>query len=333
MFPPLSLTKEEMPSILVVDDIQSNLELMEAVFMKAGFVVYKALDAPSALEIYNKHPIDIAVLDIMMPGMDGFELCTTLKGLSEKNFFPIILLTALNDSKSRITGIESGADDFISKPFDALELITKIKSLLKLKELHEELEHSENIILALVVIMEARDPFIKGHSIRVGELSKEFASFLGFSYKDQELMKKAGRLHDIGKICLSELILNKPERLTDNEIKMIKKHPVIGEEICQPLSSLSGLLPGIRSHHEKWDGSGFPDNLAGEDIPLMARILAILDTFDAMVTIRPYRDKMSIETTLDIMESERYSGQWDPELINIFLKMIRLIARRGYQHV
>lgn len=323
MVPPLSLKNEEMPSVLVVDDVLSNLELMEAVFQKNGFKVYKALNANSALEYYNKFKIDIAVLDVMMPGINGFELCKTLKALSSKNYFPIILLTALSDTKSKITGIECGADDFISKPFETIELLTKIRSLLKLKALYGELDHSENIIFSLIVAMESRDPYTKGHSTRVGEISKEFVSYAGLSYKDQELMKKAGMLHDIGKIGLSETILSKPGKLTEEEAEMIKRHTLIGEEICRPLLSLQNIIPAIRSHHERWDGRGFPDGLADKEIPLMARILSILDSFDAMVSIRPYRDKRSVQSALKIMADERYSGQWDPELTGIFLKMMQ----------
>jgi putative two-component system response regulator len=333
MVPPVSLIKEDTPSILVVDDIRSNLELLEAIFKKAGFQVHTALDASTATEIYNNYPIDIAILDVMMPGVNGFELCKQLKSLSDKHFFPIILLTALNDTRSRITGIESGADDFISKPFDTLELITKIKALLKLKELNEELDHSENIIMTLVVAMEARDPYTKGHSTRVGDLSVKFASYLGFSQKDQEALKKAGVLHDIGKIGLSETVLGKRGKLTSDEVTMIKKHTLIGEDICRPLLSLRGILPAIRSHHERWDGSGFPDNLYGEKIPIMARMLSILDAFDAMVSIRPYRDKRSPGDAINVIENERFTGQWDPELVYVFLQMMNNLSDEGYRHV
>jgi putative two-component system response regulator len=296
---------------------------MEAVFLKAGFKVYTALGAQAAMEIYGSQPVDLAVLDVMMPGINGYELCKTLKSKSSKHFFPVVLLTALNDTKSRITGLESGADDFISKPFETAELITKIRSLLKLKELHQDLDHSENIIMTLVVAMEARDPYTKGHSTRVGELSREFAAHIGFPYKDQEIMRKAGILHDIGKIGLSESILRKPDKLTAEESEMIKRHATIGEEICRPLYSMRDVLPGIRSHHERWDGEGFPDNLGGQDVPLVARILAIIDSFDAMVSIRPYRGRRTIEDTLGAMETERDSGQWDPALINEFIGMMR----------
>lgn len=333
MVPPVSLIKVETPAILVVDDMPSNLELMEAVFLKAGFAVHKALGATPALDIFRNYPVDLAVLDVMMPGVNGYDLCKKLKNLSCKQYFPIILLTALSDSKSRITGLEAGADDFISKPFDTTELLTKIRSLLKLKELHEELDHSENIIMTLVVAMEARDPYTKGHSTRVGDLSKEFASFIGLPEKDQELMRKAGILHDIGKIGMSEAILSKPGSLTPAEEAVIKRHTLVGEDICRPLLSLRGILPAIRSHHERWDGAGFPDTLSSEEIPLMARMLSIVDSFDAMVSIRPYRDKLSMKRTLGIMESERNFGQWDGRLVDVFLDMMYRMSRDGYQYV
>jgi putative two-component system response regulator len=321
-----SLIKEDKPAILVVDDILSNLELIKAVFLKEGFSVYTALGANDAIDIFEKHPPDLAVLDVMMPGTDGFELCRKLKDISGKRFFPVILLTALTDQRSRIKGIESGADDFISKPFDTTELTTKIKSLLKLKALQEDLDHSENIILTLAVAMEARDPYTKGHSTRVSKLAVDFVSFLGLPNRDRDEMKKAGILHDIGKIGLSSSLLRKPGNLSEEEIKTIKRHVELGEEICRPLLSMKKILPAIRHHHERWDGNGFPDRLAGESIPVIARILAIVDAFDAMVSVRPYRNRKSVKNALETMQSEQYQGQWDPELIGYFLEMMHPLA-------
>jgi len=317
------LMKEEVPpSVLVVDDIEANLELMEAVFQREGYTVRIALEADTALEICSRYSVDIAILDVMMPGISGFELCRRLKSQTTKYFFPVILLTALNDKKSRITGLECGADDFISKPFDVLELLTKVRSLLKLKELHEQLDHSENVIFSLVVAMEAADYYTKGHSTRVGALAKEFGSFLGFPEKELGILKKAGILHDIGKIGFSDNILRKPATLTTEEMNIIRRHPVIGENICRPLTSMQSVLPAIRSHHERWDGTGYPDALSGDDIPLITRILGILDSYDAMVSVRPYRDKKTMELVRSIIENEQYAGQWDPELTGLFLRMI-----------
>ncbi|MEW6067574.1 MAG: HD domain-containing phosphohydrolase [Nitrospirota bacterium] len=325
------LIEEVAPSILVVDDIQSNLELMEAIFLKEGFRVYTALNADIAMGIFGQHNIDLAVLDVMMPGIDGFELCSKLKEISGKRFFPVILLTALTDQKSKIKGLESGADDFISKPFDPLELTIKIKSLLKLKSLQEDLEHSENIILTLAVALEANDPYTKGHSTRVGELSSEFVSFLGLHKKNQEDIKKAGILHDIGKIGISKSLLHKRGELTEEEREIIKRHAVIGEEICKPLVSMKRLLSTIRHHHERWDGNGFPDGLIGNEIPLMARILSIIDSFDAMVSMRPYRARKSAKEALKIMESEWHQGQWDPELLKYFIEMMTPLLTTIYK--
>lgn len=326
------LREERRPSVLVVDDVQPNLELMEAVFQKAGLQVHAALGAEAALDVYTSHQIDIAILDVMMPGINGFELCRRLKNFSEKEFIPVVLVTALNDKRNRLTGLEAGADDFISKPFDTQELLTKIRSLLKLKELHAQLDHSESIIFSLVITLEARDHYTKGHSTRVGDLANEFGAFLGFPGKDLSVLKKAGILHDIGKMGLSEAILKKPAALTPEESEEIRRHPTLGEEICRPLKSMKDILPGIRHHHERWDGNGFPDNLSGDAIPLMARILAILDTFDAMVSIRPYRGKRSIEEALAVIEKERFSGQWDPELTGVFIRMMQLMSKGNYSY-
>ncbi len=329
MVPLQSYVAEERPSVLVVDDLSSNLELLEAVFTNAGFEVFSAMDAFSALSIFESHKIDIAILDVMMPGMDGFELCKRLKSRTDKTFFPVILLTALTDRQSRITGLECGADDFISKPFDAAELTIKSRSLIRLKTLQDELEHSENVILTLAVAMEARDPYTRGHSTRVGDISKAFASFLGFGPKEQESLRKAGILHDIGKIGVSTDLLCKNGKLTNEELEAIKRHTVIGEEICKPLVSIRGILPVIRSHHERWDGSGFPDGLEGEGIPFNARLLSIVDAFDAMVSKRPYRPGRSLDTAVQVFRREQFGGQWDPTLVEHFIGMMNRTKEQG----
>lgn len=325
------LMREERPTVLIVDDLESNLELMEAIFLKEGFRTLVAPDAFSALRIFRYNKVDIAILDVMMPGMDGYELCKHIKQISGRQFFPVILLTALTDRESKIRGLESGAEDFISKPFDDAELVTKVKSLIRLKSLHDELEHSENIIMTLAVAMEARDPYTKGHSTRVGRIAKSFASYLGFSKKEQEDLRKAGILHDIGKISLSTSLLCKKENLSEDEMEAVRKHTIVGEEICRPLISMREVLPAIRSHHERWDGKGFPDGLRGEKIPLNARILSIIDSFDAMVSQRPYRKGMSIKKAISVFKTERDYGQWDPGLVDYFLTMMEDLGEEKIQ--
>lgn len=323
MFSVKYIETEESPSILIVDDLDAHLELMEAIFEKEGCKVLTAHNATEALQITQSFSPDLAILDVMMPGINGYELCRMLKEKYGARFFPVILVTSLIELEDKIAGLEAGADDFISKPFKTIELMTRVRSLLKLKRLHEELDHSESIILTLAVALESKDPYTKGHSERVGNLSAEFASFIGLSEKEQALIKKAGIIHDIGKIGIGDEILYKMGSLTKEELRIIEQHAVIGEKICKPLHSLKSILPAIRHHHERWDGSGFPDGLKGNQIPIMARILSIIDSFDAMVSERPYRKSASIKDVIKRMEIEKSSGQWDPFLLERFIEMMR----------
>ncbi len=320
---PECLIEEEKASILVVDDIQNHLDLMEAVFEKEGYHVVTAHNADEALRLLEKSLPDLAILDVMMTGMNGYELCKRLKEKSGARFFPVILVTSLSELEDKLAGIEAGADDFITKPFKSIELTTKVRSLLKFKKLQEELDHSESIILTLAVALESKDPYTKGHSERVGNLSAEFAAFIGLPEKEQSIIMKAGIIHDIGKIGIGDSILHKSGILTKEEIRFVEQHTVIGEKICKPLYSLSVILPIIRHHHERWDGEGYPDGLKGERIPMMARILSIVDTLDAMVSERPYRKPISIEKAIRKMEEEKNSGQWDPVLLEKFVEMMR----------
>jgi putative two-component system response regulator len=310
-------------SILVVDDLPFNLEVLEGILYREGYKVLPASDAKEALDIIEKSPVDLAVLDVMMPGMNGFDLCRRLKEISGKRFFPVILVTALNELEDKIKGIEAGADDFLTKPFHTIELVTKIRSLLGLRKLQGELDHSEDIILTLAIAIEAKDPYTKGHSERVGTLSAKFAAWLGLPEEECGLLYKAGILHDIGKIGIDDYTLHKRGTLTSNELRVVKEHVLIGENICMPLHSARKILPLIRHHHERWDGTGFPDGLKGEDIPFLARLLAVTDTYDAMVSMRPYRAPFSEEEALAMMDSERNAGQWDPSLVRKFIEMIK----------
>lgn len=310
-------------SILVVDDMPFNLEVMEGILCREGYQVITASGASEALKLIEERPVDLAILDVMMPGMNGFDLCRKLKSLAGKKFFPVVLVTALNELDDKITGLEAGADDFLTKPFHTIELITKLRSLLRLKKLQGELDHSEDVILTLAIAIEAKDPYTKGHSERVGKLSTEFAAYIGLSAEEQALLYKAGILHDIGKIGVDNHILHKKDNLTDDELRSIREHSLIGEQICKPLQSARLILPVIRHHHERWDGTGFPDGLRGNEIPFFARIITVTDTFDAMVTMRPYRAAFSREEALMIMEREKLEDQWDPDLIDKFIRMMR----------
>lgn len=315
--------EEKPPLILIVDDVEAHLELIEAVLTTEKYRVETTTDVNKAIRFTETNSPELAILDVMMPGMNGYELCKKLKKVSRRKFFPVILVTSLNQLEDKITGLEAGADDFFSKPFNTIELTTKIRSLIKLERLQDELECSEDIIFTLAIAIEAKDPYTKGHSERVGNLSAEFAGFLGFPDKDIINIRKGGILHDIGKIGINETILLKSSNLFPAEIDLVRNHPVIGSKICKPLYSLRQILHIIRSHHERWDGKGYPDGLEGEEIPVMARIVNIVDTFDAMTSIRPYRENVfTRKEVIENMKKEKMFGQWDPHLTEKFIEMI-----------
>lgn len=315
-------------SILVVDDQAFNLEVMEGLLYREGYKVLTASDAEEALKVIQREHVDLAILDVMMPGMNGFELCRRLKTMFQKRFFPIILVTALAELDDKITGLKAGADDFLTKPFHSIELVTKIRSLLRLQKLQGELDRFEDVMLTLAIIIEAKAPYTKGHSERVGRLAMEFASHLGMPPDECDLLFKAGVLHDIGKAAIGDHVLLKTENLSEEEVKLFNDHTCIGETICRPLLSARPVLPVIRNHHERWDGKGFPDGLKGEEIPYYARIVSIANSFDAVVSTRPCPPHISIEEAVGRMEQETASGQWDPGLLKSFGEMMK--DQRGF---
>ena len=311
------------PNVLIVDDNKVNVELIKAQLKPYNYNIQIAYDGEEALEKIEKSPPDIVLLDLMMPKISGYEVCRSIKQNKDTLFIPVIIITALQELEDKIKAIELGADDFLVKPFNKLELTTRIKSLLHMKSLHDELENSENILFSLAEALEAKDVYTRGHSDRVATIALAIAEEMNYSQRDLEIIHKGGLLHDIGKIGVKEHILSKPGKLSDGEMKHVQTHPKIGYDICSPLKSLEEALSCIRSHHERFDGGGYPDGLKGEEIPLNGQIMAVADAFDAMVTNRPYREGMIEKTAIKIFEDEIDSGQWNPEIVRLFLRVIK----------
>ena len=308
--------------ILVIDDNVTNVELLEAYLFAAGHEVITAYDGQSGLQRAFDDDPHLVLLDIMMPGIDGYEVCRQLKSHEKTRFIPIIMITALTDIEDKIKGLDVGADDFLSKPFNKHELMARVRSLLRIKRLHDDLDSSEDIILTLALALEAKDPYTKGHSERVATLAKDLARAIGLSEREQDRIHKAGILHDIGKIGVSGKVLTKKGSLGKEEYDDVISHPSIGATICQPLKSLADIIPMIKHHHERFDGTGKPDGLMGHKIPLGARIISIADTYDAMTSTRPYRNAMEKEDALEIFEHEINNGQWDSALVTHLIDMI-----------
>jgi putative two-component system response regulator len=309
-------------TILVADDMEANRELLSGLLTAEGYTVVCAEDGDRALDAIHQKAVDLALLDVRMPGATGFSACLAIKSKPETRLIPVVLVTSLTSADDRIHGIMCGADDFLSKPVNKHELLARVRSLLRLKEFTDELENAETVLFSLALSIEAKDPYTEGHCDRLSKYSVALAERLGLADDIRVALRRAGIVHDIGKLGVPEKILLKPGPLTDEEWVIMKQHPVVGERICSPLKSFRLVLPIIRHHHEKQDGSGYPDGLKGEEIPLTARILQITDIYDALTTDRPYRNALRPPNAFAVMREEVKRGWWDGSLVDELEAMV-----------
>lgn len=309
-------------TILVADDQPANRELLEELLTSQGFAVTAVADGKCAIEQLNKCPADLVVLDVMMPRLNGFEACALIKSNPESYLIPVILITALSGKQDRIEGIKAGADDFLTRPVDRSELLARVSSLLKLKLRTDELERAEAVLFSLAQSIEGKDPYTHGHCERLSEYSARLGERLRLPEDQIIALRRAGVVHDIGKVAVPDTILLKPGPLSSDEWKVMREHPVVGERICAPLKSFRLVLPIIRHHHEKLDGSGYPDGLAGDDIPVTAKVLQMADVYDALTTERPYKPAFPSKDALQTMKEEVARGWWDPHIFAQFGKLI-----------
>jgi len=307
--------------ILVVDDEPSIVHLCTRILTREGYQVTSANSGEEAIEKAFAQPPDLVLLDVIMSGINGFEVCQRLKAEPATELVPVIILTALPHQKDKIAGLEAGASDFLTKPFDRIELLARVRNLLRIKRLTDQLERTESVIFALAEAVEAKDPYTRGHLERMGNLTEQLAQAAGIDAKQSPYIRFGGILHDVGKVGISEAILRKPGPLTPQERAEIEQHPIIGARIVQPLRFADVVAPIVRGHHERWDGKGYPDGLKGEKIPLGARVVALIDAYDAMCSDRPYR--FALEPKSIRHELEHGSGsQFDPELTHILIKIL-----------
>jgi cyclic di-GMP phosphodiesterase len=310
-------------TILVADDQAANRELLDELLSSEGFNVLTAGDGAAALEHLNLVNVDLVLLDVMMPELSGFEVCAKIKANPDTYLIPVVMVTSLSEKQDRIEGIRAGADDFLTRPVDRTELLTRVRSLIKLKHHTDELERAESVLFSLARSIEGKDPYTHGHCERLMNYSANLGEHLGLPQEQVVALRRAGIVHDIGKVAVPDAILLKPAKLTPEEWTLMKEHPVVGERICAPLKSFRAVLPIIRHHHEKLDGSGYPDGLRGEVIPVTARILTVVDVFDALTTERPYKKAFSAADALKTMAEEVAKGWWDPQIFEEFGRLIK----------
>jgi putative two-component system response regulator len=310
-------------TILVADDEPANRELLEELLTNQGFKVISVADGAEVIQELTRTEVDLVILDVMMPRLTGFQACEKIKNNPDTYLVPVILITALSGRQDRIEGIRAGADDFLTRPVDRTELLARVRSLLTLKYRTDELERAESVLFSLARSIEGKDPYTHGHCERLAEYSARLAEQLGLPEDQIIALRRAGVVHDVGKIAVPDAILLKPGRLSSEEWAIIREHPVVGERICAPLKLFRFVLPIIRHHHEKLDGSGYPDGLCGEQIPVTARVLQIVDVYDALTTDRPYKKAFSITDALQTMKEEVSKGWWDPRIFDQFEGLVR----------
>ncbi len=311
------------PTILVVDAADVNRKLLKGMLKTEPYRILEATRAAEAIAHLQREEIDLIIVDLMLPGMSGSDLCRWLKANRQTHLIPVVILTSVHGVENEIESISAGANDFLLKPLSPAIVRTRVQSLLRHKAAIDSLEEAETILFALAQAVEQRDKCTGDHCQRLATYSVALGMALGLNRTDLMALYRGGYLHDIGKVAVPDAILFKPGKLTEEEWVVMRAHTTKGEEICSPMKSLSSVLPIIRSHHERWDGTGYPDGLAAEAIPLLARVLQVADIYDALTTQRPYKLALSHDEAVAMLKQEAERGWRDSQLVTLFDRMCK----------
>ena len=314
---------EEAPgSVLIVDDEAQVRGLLVALLKPRGYVTRTAGSAEEAQEQLKTFWPDVLLLDLHLPGRSGQDILTELRADPVTRLLPVIMITGGATEEERFRAMAGGVTDFVAKPWASEELLARIRSLVRMKRFTDALEHAEHVIVALARTIDARDPYTARHSERVSVYAGRLGARIGLTGFELEAVKRGGLFHDIGKIAIRDAVLLKPSPLTPEEMAEIRKHPVVGRDLLSGMKTLSFALDVVYGHHERLDGSGYPDGLSGEFIPLTARVTTIADIFDALTTARVYRAALTRTEALAIMAGEANRGWWDPRLLDTFRSVL-----------
>jgi putative two-component system response regulator len=309
------------PTIFAAEDDLATRALLRASLERADYRVRDADNGATALEEILRDPPDVALLDIGMPAMDGLQVTRILRNTPATALLPIILVTARGRVEDKVAGLDAGASDFITKPFDPAELLARVRANLRLAEALRRLEATQDVLVALANAVDAKDPLTEHHCGRVAERAVDVARLVGLDQEQVEAVGYGAVLHDVGKIGIADEVLTKPGKLTDAERTEMQRHPIVGAAILAPLRLGSVVGPIVRAHHERWDGVGYPDGLRADEIPIGARIVAVTDAYDAMTHDRPYRRSLSEDEARTEMARHRGS-QFDPDVVDAFLEYL-----------
>ncbi|HXX93318.1 MAG TPA: HD domain-containing phosphohydrolase [Planctomycetota bacterium] len=303
------------PHILVVDDDEPNRGLLRRVLGAVGYEVTEAADGEEAVEAVLRRPPDLVLMDLEMPRLDGYGALRILKEDPRTRLIPVVMLTSHDQFNEKIRAVEYGVDDYLHKPLNIPELTARVKSLVQLKRFTDELEHASGVLEGVALCVENRDRYTGNHCRRLSSYATRVGRVLGLPEEDLRILHLGGVFHDLGKIAVSDTILNKPGRLTPEEFATMKSHSTVGADLLARMRTLEKVLPLVRNHHEKLDGSGYPDGLAGKAIPILVRILSVVDVFDALHTRRAYKDSFPLDRCFQILREEVAKGWWDRDVV------------------
>ena len=309
--------------VLVVDSNSREASDLSTLLRQEGYAVTAATNGRRVLDLIAREQPDVVVLDVSLPGSSGFELCLMLKLNPSTRMIPIVLLTVSQDRGDRARGLEAGADDFFTRPVNVAELRARLRSLIRLRRFTDELDSAQTIIRSLATTIEARDPATGGHCQRLAGYATALGTALCLAEEDIQVLRDGGFLHDIGKVAVPDMILLKPGPLTAPERERMKSHTIVGDALCGRFRSLARVREIVRHHHERFDGSGYPDGLRGEGIPFLAQIISLVDAFDALTSARPYKLALSSERAFAELTREAERGWRRRDLTAEFIALGR----------
>lgn len=316
------MKSENRGDVLAVDDDPDALETIAEALGTLGYTVWQAEDGQAAIALARDQNPDVILLDVVMPGMDGYEVCRRLKSDPITRLIPVVFLTGHGGREPRIAGLEAGATDFLSKPCELTELEVRVRNLVEFRRVTDELDSAEEMVFSIARTVEARDAGTGDHCDRLARMAVRLGERLGLGEDDLKALKRGAYLHDLGKVGIPDAVLLKPGALDEAEWRVMRRHVEIGVEICGPLRSLRPVLPIIRHHHERLDGSGYPDGLKGDEIPFLARVFQVADVFDAVTNDRVYRSALSVSEAIAVLRREVGRGWWDPTIVAEFLRLV-----------
>jgi putative two-component system response regulator len=304
-------------TVLILAGPEISRFVLRRVLMPEGYRILESARSCDALELLKRERVDLVVLGPVTPENAGLEFCRAVKADRDTRFIPVMILTSVQGEESEIAGISSGADEFLVQPLPPALVRTRVRAMLRHKQAIDSLDEAESLLFALAQAVEHRDSCTAGHCERLAAMGTALGAALGLSRAELIALYRGGYLHDIGKIAVPDAILFKPGPLSQDEWAVMRTHAIKGVEICSPARTLAAVLPIVRNHHERWDGSGYPDGLRGEEIPLLARVLQIADVFDALTSPRPYKPALPVSEALRIMDDETCRGWRDPALVEL----------------